>query len=106
MEFDQFSKSIKDAEPPATLNNFALSLWYDAKGDWEKAHTIIQDIEDSTAAWIHAYLHRKEGDDGNAATGTSVREKKCRGTDCKKNGKKLAGPFYKTTLCYKRLKYH
>jgi hypothetical protein len=41
-------------------------LWFDAKDDWEKAHTLIQDIEDITAAWIHAYLHRKEGDPGNA----------------------------------------
>jgi hypothetical protein len=66
MQFEQFSKSITAGEPPAGLNAYALSLWYDAKGDWEKAHTIIQDIEDSTAAWIHAYLHRKEGDTGNA----------------------------------------
>ena len=66
MEFDEFSKSISNDQPPVPLNPYALSLWYDAKGDWEKAHTIIQDIEDSNAAWIHAYLHRKEGDDGNA----------------------------------------
>ncbi len=66
MQFDEFSKSIKDAQPPATLNPYALSLWFDAKEDWEKAHTIIQDIEDSNAAWIHAYLHRKEGDQSNA----------------------------------------
>jgi len=66
MQFDQFSKSIKAELPPETLNQYALALWYDAKDDWEKAHTIIQDIEDSTAAWIHAYLHRKEGDEGNA----------------------------------------
>ena len=66
MEFDEFSKSTTNGHPPASLNQYALSLWYDAKGDWEKAHTIIQDIEDGNAAWIHAYLHRKEGDDGNA----------------------------------------
>lgn len=41
-------------------------MWYDGKNEWEKAHTTIQDIEDKTAAWIHAYLHRKEGDIGNA----------------------------------------
>ena len=67
MQFDEFTKSIEGAVPPQeTLNTYALSLWYDAKGDWEKAHTIIQDIEDKKAAWIHAYLHRKEGDAGNA----------------------------------------
>lgn len=48
------------------MSNYLQSLWYDATGDWEKAHRIIQDVNDKTAAWIHAYLHRKEGDIGNA----------------------------------------
>lgn len=48
------------------MNAYLQSLWYDAKNDWQKAHSIIQDIEDKPAAWIHAYLHRKEGDKGNA----------------------------------------
>src|SRR5438046_4696694 len=43
------------------------ALWHDARGDWEQAHTIAQDIESKDAAWVHAYLHRKEGDAGNAA---------------------------------------
>jgi hypothetical protein len=48
------------------MNAYLQSLWYDGKNDWQKAHSIIQDIEDKTAAWIHAYLHRKEADKGNA----------------------------------------
>ena len=44
-----------------------LALWWDAKGDWEKAHEIAQDVSDEDGAWVHAYLHRKEGDLGNAA---------------------------------------
>ena len=66
MQFDEFNKSTGAGQPPETLSQYARSLWYDAKGDWEAAHTIIQDIQDNTAAWIHAYLHRKEGDAGNA----------------------------------------
>ncbi len=66
MQFEQFNKSIETGQPPAILNQYALSLWQDARGDWEAAHTIIQDLQDTTAAWIHAYLHRKEGDVGNA----------------------------------------
>ena len=66
MQFDEFSKSLAAADPPETLSPYALSLWYDAKGDWETAHTTISDIENQTAAWVHAYLHRKEGDAGNA----------------------------------------
>ena len=42
-------------------------MWYDGKGDWGKAHDIAQDIRTAEGSWIHAYLHRKEGDAGNAA---------------------------------------
>jgi hypothetical protein len=42
-------------------------LWWDAKGDWEKAHAVAQDVAGADGAWVHAYLHRKEGDAGNAA---------------------------------------
>ena len=66
MTFDDFHNSLSETQPPPSLSSYLKSLWYDGKGDWEKAHTIIQDIEDTTAAWIHAYLHRMEGDVGNA----------------------------------------
>ena len=42
------------------------SLWYDAKGDWNKAHAQVDQMGDAAAAWVHAYLHRKEGDLTNA----------------------------------------
>ena len=41
-------------------------MWWDAKGDWHRAHEIAQDIESETGSLVHAYLHRKEGDAGNA----------------------------------------
>ena len=66
MTFKEFNKTLSSSLPPEDLSPYLQSLWYDAKEDWTKAHTIIQDIEDSIAAWIHAYLHRKEGDIGNA----------------------------------------
>jgi hypothetical protein len=44
-----------------------LALWWDAKEDWEKAHGVAQDVAGPNGAWVHAYLHRKEGDVGNAA---------------------------------------
>jgi hypothetical protein len=44
-----------------------LALWWDAKGEWEKAHAVAQDVAGADRAWVHAYLHRKEGDFGNAA---------------------------------------
>lgn len=62
-----FKNSLADnSTPPVALSIFLQALWYDAKGDWEKAHTLIQDVPDKTGAWIHAYLHRKEGDIWNA----------------------------------------
>lgn len=66
MNFDQFLKSLSSSQPPVSLSPYLEALWYDGKGDWEKAHTVVQDIDDRTAAWVHAYLHRKEGDIGNA----------------------------------------
>lgn len=66
MTFEQYKESLSSASVPSTVSDYLKTLWYDAKGDWEKAHNIIQDIEDKNAAWIHAYLHRKEGDTWNA----------------------------------------
>jgi hypothetical protein len=44
-----------------------LALWWDAKGEWEKAHAVAQDVAGADGAWVHAYLHRKQGEVGNAA---------------------------------------
>ena len=66
MKFEEFQKSLGASSPPGNLSRYLQSLWYDAKGDWNRSHEIIQDIADERAAWIHAYLHRKEGDIGNA----------------------------------------
>jgi hypothetical protein len=66
MEFEEFQKSLSQSSPPAEISDYVKALWYDAKNNWNQAHEIIQQIEDKTAAWIHAYLHRKEGDIGNA----------------------------------------
>jgi hypothetical protein len=43
-----------------------LALWWDSKGDWDKAHEVAQDVASADGAWVHAYLHRKEGELGNA----------------------------------------
>lgn len=66
MTFEQFNQSLSLKDPPGGISVYLEALWFDAREDWDKAHTIIQDIDDTTASWIHAYLHRKEGDTGNA----------------------------------------
>ncbi|SFS10208.1 hypothetical protein SAMN05421771_1760 [Granulicella pectinivorans] len=48
------------------FSGLLLALWWDAKGDWKQAHEIAQDVEGADGAWVHAYLHRKEGDTWNA----------------------------------------
>ncbi len=45
---------------------YLQALWHEAKGNWDQAHATVQDLPDQTAAWIHAYLHRQEGDTWNA----------------------------------------
>lgn len=67
MSFEDLQQSVKtDAEPPAGLSLPLQALWYDAKGDWEAAHGCAQDDPSRDGSWLHAYLHRKEGDLGNA----------------------------------------
>ena len=61
-----FKESLPGKEPPGSASVYLKALWYDAKGDWSKAHELIQDMEDQNACRIHAYLHRKEGDAFNA----------------------------------------
>ena len=67
MTLEEFKKSTEtESEPTVEMNKALQSLWWDKKGDWAKSHNIVQDIHDSYGSWIHAYLHRKEGDDLNA----------------------------------------
>jgi hypothetical protein len=68
MTINDFFQSLTAAEPPAKLSQALAGLWWDAKGEWTRAHEAVQQIEDvSNGAWVHAYLHRKEGDRENAA---------------------------------------
>ena len=67
MDLQGFRQSLPAAQPPEG-SSFALqALWWDAKGDWDKAHDCAQAREDKAGNHVHAYLHRKEGDAGNAA---------------------------------------
>lgn len=67
MTLDEFRNSLTAAEPPSTISLPLAGLWWDAKGDWTRAHECAQQVEDEQGAWVHAYLHRKEGDQSNAA---------------------------------------
>ncbi len=67
MNVKDFRKSTTRAEPPDGLTPALAGLWWDAKGDWTRAHESAQQDEGPAGAWVHAYLHRKEGDGSNAA---------------------------------------
>jgi hypothetical protein len=65
MQLDDFRTSLS-AKTPTPLSLALQAMWWDAKGDWTKAHECAQAQDDGDGAWVHAYLHRKEGDLGNA----------------------------------------
>lgn len=63
MTFDEFQQS---ETAPSGLSAPLLALWRDGRGHWEEAHHTVQDDATAEGAWVHAYLHRKEGDKSNA----------------------------------------
>jgi hypothetical protein len=66
MNLETFKASLGNEAPPSDVDGTLQALWYDAKGDWDRAHQVIQDQPDPLGAWVHAYLHRVEGDESNA----------------------------------------
>jgi hypothetical protein len=63
---NQFKQSLILEQSGSNLSVHLKSLWYDGKGDWHRAHALIDQLKDQPSALIHAYLHRKEGDISNA----------------------------------------
>jgi hypothetical protein len=66
MDRVRFRASLKDQAPPIGMSLAIQALWHAAKGDWTTAHECAQEQEDASGSWVHAYLHRQEGDLGNA----------------------------------------
>ena len=67
MTLQEFTATTTNDTPPTGLAPVLIALWHDARGDWDAAHNVAQDVPDADGgAWVHAYLHRKEGDDSNA----------------------------------------
>ena len=66
MTFENFMASTNDPTPPAGLSPALAALWWMAKGEWARAHTLIDALAGANEAWVHAHLHRVEGDQANA----------------------------------------
>lgn len=64
--YKEFRLKLHGTDPPGLWPEALKALWWDAIGNWEVSHEIAQDLPSETGSWIHAYLHRKEGDDWNA----------------------------------------
>jgi hypothetical protein len=62
----EFKASLNSEQPVSGLSAQLKSLWYDSKGDWDQAHAQVDHLNVQASAWVHAYLHRKEGNIGNA----------------------------------------
>jgi len=62
----RFEQSLTQAAPPAGLPAALQALWHERRGHWDRAHQIAQEIDSPDGAWVHAYLHRREGDRSNA----------------------------------------
>ena len=66
MNYNSFITSSSNNEPPVSDSDLLIAMWHALKGNWDKAHEIVQEIDSMQASWIHAYLHRVEGDINNA----------------------------------------
>ncbi|HZT42729.1 MAG TPA: hypothetical protein VFA07_11240 [Chthonomonadaceae bacterium] len=66
MNIETFKASLAETSPP-DLPPALQALWHEANGDWNAAHDLLQNDNSDAGSWVHAYLHRKEGDAGNAA---------------------------------------
>ncbi len=66
MKSDEFRASLAKAAPPAGVSAPLTALWWDAKGDWTRAHALVDELETQEGMAVHAYLHRKEGSASNA----------------------------------------
>ena len=66
MDLTTFESSLVHPLPNSNWSAALQAIWWDRKGDWSRAHDLAQDDHSDEGSWIHAYLHRKEGDLGNA----------------------------------------
>lgn len=66
MNLEQFRASLAEDSPPTVLSVPLSALWWDARGDWARAHSLVDELESTDGMAVHAYLHRKEGSVSNA----------------------------------------
>lgn len=67
MTFDEFRAALDAPAPPEGLRDVLRALWHAGRDEWDAAHEVAQSVDGAEGAWVHAHLHRQEGDLGNAS---------------------------------------
>ncbi len=91
MDLPTFKQTLDRDAPPVDLGQALAALWHEAKGDWDQAHRLAQGQKDAGGAWVHAYLHRVEGDQSNAEYWYRRAEKPPSSATLKKEWDEIAG---------------
>jgi hypothetical protein len=86
MTVEELRVTLTGPSPPAGVDLLVKALWWDAKGDWSRAHEIAQDISSPAASWVHAYLTAKKAMHQTPAIGTDERESRMRGRRSRPSG--------------------
>ena len=97
MTYQEFRDSLGEPRPPATAAEALRVLWYAARDDWDRAHDIAQDMPGADGAWLHAYLHRVEGDAFNAGYWYRKADRPIPDTDLQSEWEQLVRYFVKAT---------
>ena len=91
MDLPTFKQSLDQDAPPEDLGPALAALWHEAKGDWDRAHSLAQSQKDADGAWVHAYLHRVEGNLSNAGYWYQRADKPQSTTPVKQEWDEIAG---------------
>ena len=97
MDIDEFRATLEADAPPAEFSLALQTLWWDAKGNWDRAHACAQCDEGPTGSIVHAYLHRKEGDLSNAKAGTGGRPDRRLRAHCRRSGRRWRLSYWRHT---------
>ena len=89
MIYNTFIQSLKNNSPPIGISKPMQAMWYAKKGNWYKAHQIAQNITSDSGSWIHAYLHRVEGEESNARYWYNMANIKPINTDFNEEAKRI-----------------
>jgi hypothetical protein len=94
---DSFALSLDREEPPAFATPMLRAVWHGLRGDWHAAHELAQAQDDAEGAWVHAWLHRIEGDEGNAAYWYRRAQRPSRSGDTRDEGLEIARALIRST---------